>query len=96
MQTLDHLASDLVSETTSDTNSYGFRINYSTADAGEYLFSCRAKPNSVRWVLAHIPMNKQIFRKCLKAGVVFKDRPKTKLPVRRKEKLSLLPRQIWR
>ncbi len=91
MQALYHMALDPVSEVTSDTNSYGFRINRSTADAGEYLFNSLAKPLSAKWVLeadiagcfdnishewllAHIPMNKQVLRKWLKAGVLFKGR----------------------
>ncbi len=89
MQALYHLALDPASEAMSDTNSYGFRINRSTADAGEYLFNCLAKHRSAKWVieadiagcfdnispgwlLDHIPMDKQILRKWLRAGVVFK------------------------
>lgn len=89
MQALHQLALDPVAESTSDTNSYGFRINRSTADAGAYLFTCLSQKGSAQWVLEadiagcfdnishewlldHIPMNKQILRKWLKAGVIFK------------------------
>lgn len=43
MQALYQLALDPVSETTSDTNSYGFRINRSTADACAHLFICLSR-----------------------------------------------------
>ncbi|MGF6756097.1 retron-type reverse transcriptase [Paraburkholderia sp. GAS42] len=51
MQVLYQLALDPVSESTSDTNSYGFRLNRSTADAGEHLFICLAPRRSAQWVL---------------------------------------------
>lgn len=42
---------DPVAEATSDTNSYGFRINRSTADAGEQLFLCLSTRRNSEWVL---------------------------------------------
>jgi RNA-directed DNA polymerase len=89
MQALHQLALDPVSESTSDRNSYGFRVNRSAADAGQHLFTCLAPRRSAQWVLEadiagcfdnishewlldHIPMNKQVLRKCLKAGVILK------------------------
>ena len=89
MQALHQLALDPVAESTSDKNSYGFRVNRSTADAGQQLFRCLVQRSSAPWVLEadiagcfdnighewlldHIPMNKRILRKWLKAGVIFK------------------------
>ena len=51
MQALYHMALDPVAESTSDKNSYGFRLNRSTADACEQIFCCLAKRDSARWVL---------------------------------------------
>ena len=89
MQALVHLALDPVSEATSDVNSFGFRVNRATADAGEQLFICLSTRRNSKWVLEadiagcfdnishewlleNIPMDKQILRKWLKSGIIFK------------------------
>ncbi|MBP0631740.1 group II intron reverse transcriptase/maturase [Cupriavidus sp. AcVe19-1a] len=51
MQALYLLALEPVSEGTSDPNSYGFRINRSTADAMSQLFVSLSKKVSAQWVL---------------------------------------------
>ena len=51
MQALYLLALEPVSEGTSDPNSYGFRINRSTADAMSQLFFSLSKKVSAQWVL---------------------------------------------
>lgn len=51
MQALYHTALDPVVESTSDANSYGFRLNRSTADAEEQIFICLAQKRSAKWVL---------------------------------------------
>ncbi|NWK42923.1 group II intron reverse transcriptase/maturase [Ralstonia pickettii] len=51
MQALYLLALEPVSEGTSDPNSYGFRINRSTADAMSQLFRCLSQKVSAQWVL---------------------------------------------
>lgn len=51
MQALYLLALEPVSEGTSDPNSYGFRINRSTADAMAQLRLSLSKPDSAQWVL---------------------------------------------
>lgn len=51
MQALYHMALDPVAESTSDANSYGFRLNRSTADAEEQIFTCLAPKRSAKWVL---------------------------------------------
>lgn len=51
MQALYLLALEPVSETTADTNSYGFRKERSTADAREQCFCVLAKKHSSQWVL---------------------------------------------
>jgi len=51
MQALYLLALEPVSEGTSDPNSYGFRINRSTADAMSQLFVSLSKKASAQWVL---------------------------------------------
>jgi len=51
MQALYLLALEPVSEGTSDPNSYGFRINRSTADAMSQLFVSLSKKASSQWVL---------------------------------------------
>ncbi|GCB05096.1 group II intron reverse transcriptase/maturase [Ralstonia sp. SET104] len=51
MQALYLLALEPVSEGTSDPNSYGFRINRSTADAMSQLFVSLAQKASAQWVL---------------------------------------------
>jgi RNA-directed DNA polymerase len=89
MQALHLLALEPVSESTSDPNSYGFRLNRSTADAMAQIRVCTARKTSSRWVLEadikgcfdhinhdwlenHVPMDKAILRKWLKAGLVYK------------------------
>ncbi len=89
MQALHQLALDPVVESRSDPNSYGFRRNRSTADAGAQLFNALAKRKSPSWVLEadiegcfdhishdwlieHVPMDRTVLRKWLKAGMVFK------------------------
>jgi RNA-directed DNA polymerase len=51
MQALYLLALAPVAETTGDPNSYGFRIERSTADAMGQLFVCLSKKVSAQWVL---------------------------------------------
>jgi len=51
MQALHLLALEPVAETTADLNSYGFRPERSTADAGEKCFISLARKVSAEWVL---------------------------------------------
>ena len=51
MQALYLLALEPVAETTADPNSYGFRPERSTADAGEQCFIALARKSSAEWVL---------------------------------------------
>ncbi len=51
MQALHLLALEPIAETTADRNSYGFRPERSTADAGEQCFISLAKKTSAEWVL---------------------------------------------
>jgi RNA-directed DNA polymerase len=51
MQALHLLALEPIAETTADPNSYGFRPERSTADAGEQCFNSLAKKASAEWVL---------------------------------------------
>ncbi|MGA8147809.1 MAG: group II intron reverse transcriptase/maturase [Gallionellaceae bacterium] len=51
MQALHLLALEPVAETTADLNSYGFRPERSTADAGEQCFISLARKTSAEWVL---------------------------------------------
>jgi RNA-directed DNA polymerase len=51
MQALYLLALEPVSETTADSNSYGFRKGRSTADAREQCFCVLAKKTSAEWIL---------------------------------------------
>ncbi len=51
MQALHLLALEPIAETTADRNSYGFRPERSTADAGEQCFIALAKKTSAEWVL---------------------------------------------
>ena len=51
MQALYLLALEPVAETTADRNSYGFRPERSTADAGAKCFMCLAGKNRAEWVL---------------------------------------------
>lgn len=89
MQALYLLALEPVSESTSDPNSYGFRLNRSTADAMSQIFVAMSQKGSARWVLeadikgcfdwinhdwleSHVPMDKEILRKWLRAGLIYK------------------------
>ena len=88
MQALHLLALEPVSESTSDPNSYGFRINRSTHDAMSQLFVSLSQTASAQWVLeadikgcfdhishdwllANIPMDKNILKQFLKAGFIY-------------------------
>ena len=51
MQALHLLALEPIAETTADLNSYGFRPERSTADAGEQCFISLARKTSAQWVL---------------------------------------------
>lgn len=51
MQALHLLALEPIAETTADPNSYGFRPERSTADAGEQCFRILATKRSAEWVL---------------------------------------------
>ena len=51
MQALHLLALEPIAETTGDSNSYGFRPQRSTADAGEQCFNALAMKASAQWVL---------------------------------------------
>jgi RNA-directed DNA polymerase len=51
MQALHLLALEPIAETTADLNSYGFRLERSTADAGEQCFTSLARKLSAEWVL---------------------------------------------
>ena len=51
MQALHLLALEPIAETTADLNSYGFRPERSTADAGEQCFTSLARKTSAEWVL---------------------------------------------
>ena len=51
MQALHLLALEPIAETTADTNSYGFRPERSTADAGAQCFNALATKASAQWVL---------------------------------------------
>jgi RNA-directed DNA polymerase len=89
MQALYLLALDPVAETMADKNSYGFRQQRSCADAIEQAFkalktattewilegdirSCFDKI-SHDWILAHVPLDRAILQKWLKAGYIEKD-----------------------
>ena len=87
-QALHLLALDPVVETTADNNSYGFRQQRSCADAIEQCFNTLSKPNpqwilegdikscfdriSHDWLLAHVPVDRAILQKWLKAGYLDK------------------------
>jgi RNA-directed DNA polymerase len=90
MQALHLLALEPIAETTADLNSYGFRPERSTADAGQQCFTSLAKKANAQWVLeadiqgcfdkishdwmlAHIPTDKAILKKWLKAGFVYQN-----------------------
>ena len=51
MQALYLLALEPVSETTADSNSYGFRKERSTGDAREQCFCVLAKKTSPEWIM---------------------------------------------
>jgi RNA-directed DNA polymerase len=51
MQALHLLGLEPVAESTSDPNSYGFRIHRSTADAMSQIFVCMSSKASAQWVL---------------------------------------------
>jgi len=51
MRALYLLALEPVAESTSDPNSYGFRLNRSTADAMSQIFVLTSRRTSVRWVM---------------------------------------------
>jgi len=87
-QALHLLALDPVLETTADHNSYGFRQQRSCADAIGQCFKTLARPHpqwilegdikscfdriSHDWLLAHVPMDRVILQKWLKAGYMEK------------------------
>src|ERR1700723_3466491 len=87
-QALHVLALDPVMETTADPNSYGFRQQRSCADAIDQCFAILAHPNpqwilegdikscfdriSHDWLLTHVPMDRVILQKWLKAGYMDK------------------------
>jgi len=87
-QALHLLALDPAVETTADHNSYGFRQQRSCADAIGQCFNTLSKDNpqwilegdikscfdriSHDWLLAHVPMDRAIVRKWLKAGYLDK------------------------
>ena len=87
-QALHLLALDPVLETTADKNSYGFRQQRSCADAIDQCFKILAQPNpqwilegdikscfdriSHDWLLTHVPMDRVILQKWLKAGYMEK------------------------
>jgi len=85
MQALYLLALDPIAETLADPNSYGFRLERSTADAIEQCHILLARKHAAQWILegdirscfdsfshdwlvAHIPMDRAILQKWLKAG----------------------------
>jgi RNA-directed DNA polymerase len=89
-QALHLLALEPIAETTADLNSYGFRPERSTADAGAQCFNVLAKKANAEWVLeadiqgcfdkishdwmlAHVPTDKAILKKWLKAGFVYQN-----------------------
>ena len=49
MQALHLLALEPIAETAADLNSYGFRPERSTVDAGEQCFICLAKKTQAQW-----------------------------------------------
>jgi RNA-directed DNA polymerase len=90
MQALHLLALEPIAETTADLNSYGFRPERSTADAGGQCFVSLAKKANAGWVLeadiqgcfdkishdwmlAHVPTDKAVLKKWLKAGFVYQN-----------------------
>lgn len=90
MQALYMLALEPVAETKADPNSYGFRPQRATADAGEQCFNVLSGGKKAQWVLEadikgcfdnishewmldHIPMDKVMLQKWLKAGYVYQN-----------------------
>jgi RNA-directed DNA polymerase len=90
MQALYLQALDPIAETTADPNSYGFRMERSTADAIEQCHTVLSVKGGAQWILegdiracfdqishewllTHIPMDKVILRKWLKAGYMEKN-----------------------
>jgi RNA-directed DNA polymerase len=90
MQALYLLALEPIAETNADLNSYGFRPERSTADAGGQCFVSLAKKANAQWVLeadiqgcfdkishdwmlAHVPTDKAVLKKWLKAGFVYQN-----------------------
>ncbi|MDM8525244.1 group II intron reverse transcriptase/maturase [Desulfococcaceae bacterium HSG8] len=51
MQALYKLAVEPIAEETADCNSYGFRLERSTADAIEQVFTCLSRKTSATWIL---------------------------------------------
>ncbi|MDM8526137.1 group II intron reverse transcriptase/maturase [Desulfococcaceae bacterium HSG8] len=49
-QALHKLASEPIAEETADRNSYGFRMERSTADAIEQIFTCLSRKTSAMWI----------------------------------------------
>lgn len=88
MQALHLLALDPVAETGADSGSYGFRVGRSCADAIERCFTAFSHPNpgwvlegdikgcfdniSHDWLLANVPMDKEVLRKWLVSGYLEK------------------------
>src|ERR1017187_953731 len=88
MQALHLLALDPIAETTADKNSYGFRQQRSCADAIQQCFNALRVATtqwilegdikscfdeiSHDWLLAHVPMDRAILQKWLKAGYMEK------------------------
>jgi len=87
MQALYLLALNPVAETQADPNSYGFRLERSTADAIQQCFHALSRKNCAEWILDadieaffdrlshewlldHVPMDKDVLRKWLKAGIL--------------------------
>ncbi len=90
MQVLHLLALDPIAECNADPNSYGFRLERSTADAIDQCHTVLSNRAGAEWVLegdikscfdkidhtwlgAHIPMDKVILWKWLKAGFIEKN-----------------------
>lgn len=90
MQALHLLALEPIAETTADPNSYGFRPQRCTADAGEQCFIALSLKSCATWVLeadikgcfdnishdwmlTHIPTDKVMLSKWLKAGFVYQN-----------------------
>ena len=79
MQALHRLALDPIAETTADTNSYGFRLKRSTADAIEQCFNVLAPKRSASWIL------EGDIKSCFDLTCPPKPDPSTMLQIRPKE-----------